>query len=78
MAVIRTRGMVVVLASAIVDVINSANPQRIGLFRVKVWGQPPHDETRFYEIQATNENTAAQQGINRFVFEMEPAPSKGN
>ena len=69
--------MVVVLASATVDVINSANPQRIGLFRVKVWGQPPYDETRFYEIQATNENTAAQQGINRFVFEMEPAPSKG-
>ena len=67
-----------VLASATVDVINSANPQRIGLFRVKVWGQPPHDETRFYEIQATNENTAAQQGINRFVFEMESAPSKGN
>lgn len=78
MAVIRTRGMVVVLASATVDVINSATPQKIGLFRVKVWGQPPYDETRFYEIQATNENSAAQQGINRFVFEMEPAPSKGN
>jgi hypothetical protein len=78
MAVIRTRGMVVVLASATVDTINSATPQKIGLFRVKVWGQPPYDETRFYEIQATNENSAAQQGINRFVFEMEDPATKRN
>ena len=78
MAVIRTRGMVVVLASATVDVIRSATPQQIGSFRVKVWGQPPHDETRFYEIQATNENSAAQQGISRFVFEMEDPATKRN
>ena len=67
-----------VLASATVDVIRSATPQQIGSFRVKVWGQPPHDETRFYEIQATNENSAAQQGINRFVFEMEDPATKRN
>lgn len=67
-----------VLASATVDVMKAATPQYQGLFKVKVWGQPPYDETRFYEIQAMNENTAAQQGISRFVFEMEPAPSKGN
>jgi hypothetical protein len=78
MAVTRIRGVVVVLASATVDVMKAANPQRIGLFRVKVWGQPPHDETRFYEIQAMNENTAAQQGINRFVFEMEDPATKRN
>jgi len=68
----------VVLASATVDVLKSATPQRQGLFKVKVWGQPPYDETRFYEIQATNENLAAQQGINRFVFEMEDPATKRN
>ena len=78
MAVIHIWGMAVVLASATVDVINSATPQQVGLFRVKVWGQPPYDETRFYEIQATNENSAAQQGINRFVFEMEDPATKRN
>jgi hypothetical protein len=78
MAVIRTRGTTMVLASATVDVIKSATPQQIGLFRVKVWGQVPHNETRFYEIPASNENTAAQQGINRFVFEMEDQATKGN
>jgi hypothetical protein len=76
MAVIHIRGMVVVLANATVDVIKSATPQGQGLFRVKVWGQPPFDETRFYDIQATNENVAAQQGIRRFVFEMEDPSTK--
>jgi len=78
MAVIRTRGMVVVLASATVDVMKAATPQHQGLFKVKVWGQSPYDETRFYEIQAMNENVAAQQGISRFVFEMEDPATKRN
>lgn len=66
-----------VLASATVDVIRPATPQRQGNFRVNVWGQPPYGQTRVYEISAKNETLAAQQGISRFVREMEPLP-KGN
>ena len=63
-----------VLASATVDVIRPATPRRQGNFRVNVWGQPPYDQTRVYEISAKNETLAAQQGIARFVREMEPLP----
>lgn len=66
-----------VLASAIVDAIRPSTPQNIGLFKVTVWGQPPHDQTRIYEILASNQNSAAQQGIDRFVREMESSP-EGN
>ena len=67
-----------VLASAIVDKIRASTPKKQGLFSVKVWGLPPHDETRIYEISATCENRAAQQGISRFVREMEDSSTKGN
>lgn len=66
-----------ILANAIVDVIRSSTPRKVGLFKVTVWGKPPHDQTRIYEIMAKNETIAAQQGIARFVREMESSPVGG-
>jgi hypothetical protein len=63
--------MTQILANAVVDVIRPATPKKIGIFKVTVWGKPPHDETRVYEIMAKNDTLAAQQGIARFVREME-------
>jgi hypothetical protein len=60
-----------VLASAIVDVITPNTPVRIGNFRVEVWGKKPHDYVRHYEIMAQSDTIAAQEGIRRFVAEME-------
>lgn len=60
-----------VLASAIVDVITPNTPVRIGNFRVEVWGQTPYDYVRHYEIMAQSDTIAAQEGIRRFVAEME-------
>lgn len=64
-----------VLASAIVDVIRPATPGAQGLFKVTVWGQAPYDQTRIYEIVANSDTVAAQQGIDRFVAEMEAQPA---
>lgn len=63
-----------VLANAVVDVLKPATPTHIGHFRVEVWGQPPFDYVRNYEIMAKNDTLAAQQGIARFVKEMENLP----
>jgi hypothetical protein len=60
-----------VLASAVVDVIKPATPVTIGNFKVEVWGQPPYDYVRTYEIMAKSDTIAAQEGIQRFVREME-------
>jgi hypothetical protein len=38
---------------------------------VEVWGRKPHDFTRRYEIKAKSDTLAAQEGIRRFVEEME-------
>jgi len=38
---------------------------------VEVWGLAPHDYTRRYEIAAKSDTLAAQEGIRRFVAEME-------
>ena len=38
---------------------------------VTVWGQAPYDFTRRYEIKAKSDTLAAQEGIRRFVAEME-------
>jgi hypothetical protein len=70
--------MAQVLASAIVDVLRPATPQRIGNFRVEVWGKAPYDYVRHYEIMAKNDTIAAQEGIRRFVKEMEELPVEGN
>ena len=66
-----------ILANAVVDVLKPATPQRIGHFKVEVWGRSPYDYVRIYEIMAKNETTAAQQGIARFVKEMEALPVEG-
>ena len=63
--------MAQVLASATVDVITPNTPVRIGNFRVEVWGQSPYDFVRHYEIMAQSDTIAAQEGIRRFVAEME-------
>jgi hypothetical protein len=60
-----------VLASAIVDIIKPATPKAIGNFRVEVWGKAPYDYVRHYDIMAKNDTIAAQEGIRRFVHEME-------
>lgn len=70
--------MAQVLANAIVDVIKPSSPVGLGVFSVEVWGQPPYDYTRTYEIQAKNDTLAAQEGIRRFVAEMEALPAEGN
>jgi hypothetical protein len=70
--------MAQVLANAIVDVIRPSTPKGLGLFRVEVWGKPPYDYTRTYEIQAKSDTLAAQEGIRRFVNEMENLPAEGN
>ena len=66
-----------VLASAIVDAIRPATPQRIGNFRVEVWGKEPYDYVRIYEIMAKSDTIAAQEGIRRFVAEMQALPVEG-
>jgi len=48
----------------------------LGHFRVEVWGHEPHDYVRHYEIQAKSDTMAAQEGIRRFVEEMEHAGPK--
>ncbi len=63
-----------VLANAVVDTIKPATATHIGHFKVEVWGQPPYDYVRTYEIQAKNDTVAAQSGIARFVKEMEALP----
>lgn len=70
--------MAQVLANAIVDVIRPSTPKGLGVFRVEVWGKPPYDYTRTYEIQAKSDTLAAQEGIRRFVDEMENLPAEGN
>jgi hypothetical protein len=67
-----------VLANAVVDVLRPATPQRIGNFRVEVWGKEPYDYVRIYEIMAKTDTIAAQEGIRRVVAEMEKLPVEGN
>jgi len=70
--------MVQVLANAVVDIVKPSTPKGLGLFRVEVWGKPPYDYTRTYERQAKSDTLAAQEGIRRFVDEMEKLPAEGN
>ena len=60
-----------VLANAVVDVIKPNTPRTIGNFRVEVWGVKPNDYVRTYEILAQSDTMAAQEGIRRFVDEVE-------
>ena len=65
-----------VLASAVVDVLKPSTPVSVGRFKVEVWGQPPYDYVRTYEIIAKSDTVAAQEGIRRFVSEMEAMDAK--
>lgn len=61
-----------IYANAIVDVLDEppAHGRGIGRFRVEVWGKPPHDYVRVYEIAAKSDNIAAREGLDRFVDEI--------
>ena len=61
-----------ILANAIVDVIDAppAHGQGLGRFRVECWGREPHDYVRRYEIYAKDDNMAAREGLDRFVDEI--------
>jgi hypothetical protein len=63
--------MAQVLASAVVDVLKPSTPISVGRFKVEAWGQAPYDYVRTYEIIAKSDTIAAQEGIRRFVAEME-------
>jgi hypothetical protein len=60
-----------ILANATVDVDLSPTPVRLGRFRVEVWGKEPHDFVRVYTIQAASDTMAAQEGLRRFVEDIE-------
>ena len=60
-----------IYANATVDVILPSTPKNVGVFAVHVWGLPPYEQTRDYEISAKSDTLAAQEGIRRFVAEME-------
>jgi len=64
-----------VKASAIVDIVKASTPRGLGTFKVEVWGQEPYDYVRIYEIRAKSDTIAAQEGIRRFIAEMEEMPS---
>lgn len=51
---------------------------RPGLWAVEVWGLPPYDHRRTYTIDAQSDNDAANEGIGRFVAEMENLPLNDN
>lgn len=60
-----------VLASATVDVIKHSAPLALGIYHVEVWGKAPYDYVRTYKLHAKSETAAAQEGIAKFVEEME-------
>lgn len=60
-----------VLCNAFVDPIDPPEKSHPGTFRVEVWGRSPYEYTRFYKIDAKDDNIAAQEGIRLFVEEME-------
>tara|TARA_R110000868_G_scaffold115530_1_gene308432 strand:+ start:78 stop:290 length:213 start_codon:yes stop_codon:yes gene_type:complete len=65
-----------ILARATVDVEVDATPIRLGRFRVEVFGDEPHDYVRVYTIQAASDTMSAQEGLRRFVDEIEKLVEK--
>jgi hypothetical protein len=63
--------MTQILARAIVDVVREPGPVGMGMFRVEVWGEEPHDYVRHYDIAAKSDTMAAQEGLKRFVEDIE-------
>jgi hypothetical protein len=63
---------VVVFCQAIVDLVKPVSVLGGDAeYKVEVWGKEPHDFRRVYAIHATSDTIAAQEGIRRFVHEME-------
>ncbi len=62
-----------VMCNAIVDVEQppAPNGKGLGRYRVEVWGREPHDYVRIYQISAASDTMAAQEGLRRFIDEME-------
>ena len=62
-----------IYAHATVDIVREPPPGHKGLtlYSVECWGLEPCDYVRRYEIEAKSDNDAAQEGIRRFVAEME-------
>ena len=65
-----------ILANAVVDVVRPASPVGLGSFKVEVWGKTPHDYARVYTIDAKSDTMAAQEGLRRFVDEVEALIAK--
>ena len=63
-------------ARAIVDVLRDPSPIGMGSFPVEVWGDEPNDYVRVYTINAASDTLAAQEGLRRFVDEIELLLSK--
>lgn len=57
-----------VLCNATADQLRGGS---VPLWSIEVQGLPPHDHRRVYEIEAKSDTLAAQEGIRRFVEEME-------
>jgi len=70
--------MTQVRCRAIVDVVRETVPPFAGLteYRVEAWGYEPYDFVRVYTIDAKSDTVAAQEGIRRFVEEMESLSDK--
>lgn len=57
-----------ILCNAIVDKVRGGS---VPLWEVEVNGLAPHDHRRVYQIERRTDTLAAQEGIRRFVSEME-------
>lgn len=57
-----------VLCNATADQLRGGS---VPLWSIEVTGLSPHDHRRVYEIEAKSDTLAAQEGIRRFVEEME-------
>jgi hypothetical protein len=66
-----------ILARAIVDIDLPALNGHLGQYKVEVWGEEPHDYVRYYTVRAKSDNLAAQEGLRRFVEEIEALIAKG-
>lgn len=60
-----------VRCTSCVDLISDV--RRPYLFKVKVWGEPPHKFTRFYDITADTDRAAGMKGLELFMKEFSPA-----
>ena len=60
-----------ILCRATVDVDRAPTPFSLGVFRVEVFGEAPHDYVRAYTIRAKSDTMAAQEGLRRFVEDIE-------